>query len=178
MNLIKIKPAIALVSLALVSAAPQAATTEDANPQPILPANVVSVYKAPADRVISESQKQNVLRAVRKASEGWKAAFNRGDAKAAASFYETNSVVTAIPFGIYMGKDAAQGLWDFIIGSGYKNVEYKNTQIEVIDTNAAVLSASWEMNKAYGIITKELWVVQDDGSAKLRADEFEIVGAK
>ncbi|MBU2896236.1 hypothetical protein [Vibrio hepatarius] len=178
MNLIKVKPATVLVSLALASATLQTATAKDTAAQPIMPANVVSVYKAPAGLTISDIQREKVILAVKKASEGWKEAFNRGDARAAARFYETNSVTTAIPFGIYMGQEAAEGLWEHIINSGYKHVEYKNAKIEVIDTNAAVLSASWEMNKAYGIITKELWVLQGDDSAKLRVDNFEVVGAK
>ena len=32
------------------------------------------------------------------------------------------------------------------------------------------------MNKAQGIITKELWVLQEDGTAKLRLDLFEVLG--
>ena len=30
------------------------------------------------------------------------------------------------------------------------------------------------MNKAAGTISKELWVLQKDGSAKLRVDNFEV----
>ena len=29
------------------------------------------------------------------------------------------------------------------------------------------------MNKAHGVIHRELWVLQEDGSAKLREDNFE-----
>ena len=32
------------------------------------------------------------------------------------------------------------------------------------------ISATWVMNKAYGIITNEFWVIQKDGGAKLRMD--------
>ena len=32
------------------------------------------------------------------------------------------------------------------------------------------------MNKASGVIHKELWVIQEDGSAKLREDHFEVTG--
>ncbi|AUI87351.1 isochorismatase [Vibrio azureus] len=128
--------------------------------------------------MITEEQKQNVLTAVTKASKGWRDAFNSGDAKKAASFYEQDAVTTSIPFGIYIGQTAAEGLWDYIISNGYKDVKYFDTKIEVISSNAAVLSGSWEMNKAYGIMTKEIWVVGQDGTAKLRVDDFEVVGAK
>ncbi|GEM75671.1 hypothetical protein [Vibrio sagamiensis] len=151
---------------------------EETKPQPLLPAAVTEMYKAPAGLVITDEQKQTVLTAVKKASKGWRDAFNNGDAKKAASFYEQDAVTTSIPFGIYMGQTAAEGLWDYIISNGYKDVKYFDTKIEVISSDAAVLSGSWEMNKAYGIITKELWVVGKDGLAKLRVDDFEVVGAK
>jgi len=32
------------------------------------------------------------------------------------------------------------------------------------------------MNKAGGVIHKELWVLQEDGNAKLREDDFEAMG--
>jgi hypothetical protein len=32
------------------------------------------------------------------------------------------------------------------------------------------------MNKASGVIHKELWVLQEDGAAKLREDDFEATG--
>lgn len=178
MNFHKNTIALGLLGAALSVTSLSTFAAKNAEPKPLLSPEVVNVYKAPTGLVISESQKKKVIKAVEKASEGWREAFNKGDAKAAASFYEEDSVTTAIPFGIYMGEDAAEGLWEYIIGSGFKNVEYMNTKIEVISSDAAVLSASWKMNKAYGVITKELWVLQDDGTAKLRVDDFEVVGSK
>ena len=58
-------------------------------------------------------------------------------------------------------------------GDGLSDVNYINPEIEVIDESRAVLSSGWQMNKAKGVITKELWVLQHDGTMKLRIDEFE-----
>ena len=63
-----------------------------------------------------------------------------------------------------------------LIDDGFSDVDYINPEIEVIDASSAVLSSGWQMNKAQGVITKELWVLQHDGSAKLRVDEFEAQG--
>ncbi|ODA36316.1 isochorismatase [Veronia pacifica] len=127
---------------------------------------------------MNEADKKRVTKAVLKASEEWKSAFNRGDAGGAADQYEEGSVMTAMPFGIFIGKKSIQAFWTNIISQGFKDVKYMNTKLEVVSKEAAVVSASWEMNNAYGIITKELWILQEDGSAKLRVDDFEIVGAK
>lgn len=43
----------------------------------------------------------------------------------------------------------------------------------MIDETSALLTSDWKMNKANGVIYKELWVMQEDGSAKLREDDFE-----
>ena len=63
-----------------------------------------------------------------------------------------------------------------IVDDGFSSVEYVDPKVEVIDENSAILSSGWKMNKAKGVITKELWVLQEDGSAKLRIDEFEALG--
>ena len=44
------------------------------------------------------------------------------------------------------------------------------------DMQYSMLRRQWEMNKAHGIITKELWVLKDNGEAKLRIDDFEVLG--
>ncbi len=126
--------------------------------------------------MISEHQKQAVLDAVQKASEQWKNAFNSGDAAGCAAQYETDAVMTAKPFGIFTGTQQIQAFWENLIGDGFSDVEYVEPKLEVIDEQSAVLVSGWKMNKAHGIITKELWVLQSDGSAKLRIDDFEAQG--
>lgn len=124
----------------------------------------------------TEEKRETILNALKDASENWKNAFNSGDAAGCASQYEANAVMTAKPFGTFNGVEEIQGFWQKLIDDGFCDVEYINPEIEVIDDNNAVLSSGWRMNKARGIITKELWVLQSDGTVKLRIDEFEAQG--
>ena len=114
-----------------------------------------------------------VLTAVKKASTAWQTAFNTGDAAGCAAQYEKEAVMHARPFGTFTGTEAIQGFWQQLIDDGFTDVAYIEPKIEVIDENTALLSSRWKMNKAQGVIHKELWVLQDDGSAKLREDDFE-----
>ncbi len=126
--------------------------------------------------MITNEQRQIILNALSDASERWKNAFNSGDASACALQYEANAVMTAKPFGTFNGTEEIQAFWQKLIDDGFCDVEYVNPEIKIVDVNSAVLSAEWKMNKAKGVITKELWVMQSDGTAKLRIDEFEAQG--
>jgi len=121
----------------------------------------------------TEKNQEIILNALKDASESWKDAFNSGDAAGCASQYEKNAMMVAKPFGTFNGIEEIQAFWQKLIDDGFCDVEYVNSEIEVIDDSSAVLSSGWRMNKAKGIITKELWVLQSDGTAKLRVDEFE-----
>jgi hypothetical protein len=77
------------------------------------------------------------------------------------------------PFGTFKGRAAIQSFWTNIIAQGLTNVRYAGTKIEILDRQSGLLSADWQMNKAAGTITKELWVLQNDGRALLREDFFE-----
>ncbi len=114
--------------------------------------------------------------AIATASRAWRDAFNAGDAAAAAALYEEDAVMVAKPFGTFKGREAIQSFWADIIAKGFDDVVYYNTQTKVVDNTltAASVSASWKMNNAQGIITNEHWVLQDDGTALLREDHFEI----
>lgn len=122
---------------------------------------------------MTEEQKNVVLAAVREASERWKIAFNSGDAAGCASQYEADAVMKADPFGEFQGTDAIQAFWQRLVKDGFAEVEYVDAEIEVIDESSAVLKSGWKMNNAQGVIHRELWVLQPDGSAKLREDHFE-----
>ena len=126
--------------------------------------------------MISEEKKKIVLSAISNASEKWKTAFNTGDAKGCASQYESDAVMVAKPFGTFSGAKEITAFWQKLIDDGFSDVDYIEPKIEVIDECSAVLSSGWRMNKASGVITKELWVLQPDGTAKLRIDEFEAQG--
>ena len=124
----------------------------------------------------SKDQKNAVMNAVDVASIAWKSAFNIGDAAGCANQYEENATMRAEPFGTFTGTEEIQAFWQNLIDEGYTNVSYVEPQIDVIDSSSAVLKSGWKMNKASGIIHKELWVLQPDGTAKLREDHFEAKG--
>lgn len=114
--------------------------------------------------------------AVWAASEKWQAAFNAGDAAECASCYEEDATIVATPFGTFNGRDAIEGFWRAVINQGFTDVQYLDPKMTVVDPTSAVLTSGWRMNRASGVITKELWVLQDDGTAKLREDHFEVRG--
>ncbi len=124
----------------------------------------------------TELQKTAVLNAVEKASSQWVSAFNSGDAAGCASQYEKAAVMQARPFGTFSGTAEIQGFWQKLIDDGFSDVEYLDPQIDVIDETSAILTSGWKMNNASGVIHKELWVIQQDGAAKLREDDFEATG--
>ncbi len=84
--------------------------------------------------------------------------------------------MNAKPFGTFTGRAEIEAFWSNIIGDGFTDVAYIDPEINVIDEKSAIVSSKWRMNKAHGIITKELWVLQDDGTALLREDDFEVLG--
>ncbi|WP_300035701.1 nuclear transport factor 2 family protein [uncultured Roseobacter sp.] len=113
--------------------------------------------------------------AVATASRQWRDAFNAGDAAGAAAMYEEDAVMVAEPFGTFEGREAIQAFWTQLVEGGFDDVVYFNTTTVVAqDLETAVVSAEWRMNKAHGIITKELWALQPDGTALLREDHFEV----
>jgi len=122
---------------------------------------------------VSQPAQARVLQAVNEASARWKAAFNRGDYVGCAAQYEVDAVMHAMPFGQFKGREAIQAFWQQLIADGFSGVDYVEPSIEVLDENSAVLKSGWKMNKAAGVITNELWVLQNDGTAKLREDDFE-----
>ncbi len=126
--------------------------------------------------VLTEEQKAGMLDALKKASDAWKSAFNSGNAAACATQYEATAVMHARPFGTYTGTEQIQAFWQKLIDDGFTDVDYIDPKIDVIDASSAVLSSGWKMNNASGVIHKELWVLQSDGSVKLREDDFEVTG--
>lgn len=124
----------------------------------------------------TKEQHEVVLSAVNKANTQWQSAFNSGGAAGCAAQYESTAVMNARPFGTFTGTSEIQGFWQKLVDDGFSDVEYIEPKIEVVDESSAVLTSGWTMNKASGVIHKELWVLQDDGSAKLREDDFEAKG--
>ena len=123
--------------------------------------------------MLSEEQKEVVLEAVRNASDKWISAFNSADVEGCVAQYEPEAVMNVNPFGQFSGTEQIRAFWQKLIGDGFTDVEYIDPEIEVINASRAELKAKWKMNKAHGVIHRELWVLQADGSAKLREDNFE-----
>lgn len=119
------------------------------------------------------AQTSALVAAVNDASARWKMAFNTEDAKGCTAQYEATATMQAIPFGTFTGHDKIQNFWQQLMNDGFTNVEYIDPKIEVLNETTAVLTAQWKMNKAHGVIHRELWVLQADGTAKLREDIFE-----
>lgn len=113
--------------------------------------------------------------AVATASRQWRDAFNAGDAAGAAAMYEADAIMVAAPFGTFEGREAIEAFWTQLIEAGFDDVVYANTTTVVSqDLATAEVSASWRMNTAHGVITRELWALQPDGTALLREDHFEV----
>ena len=126
--------------------------------------------------MITENQRTNVLQALNKASEQWKSSFNSGDVAGCAAQYEQSAVMHARPFGTFTGREEIQSFWQKLIDDGFSYIDYIDSKIEIIDETSGILTSRWKMNKASGVIHKELWVLQADGTAKLREDDFETQG--
>jgi len=125
---------------------------------------------------MSEKQENKLLEAVGKAQMKWVDAFNAGDAIQCAQAYEEEAVMNAKPFGSFVGRAEIQDFWTARIADGLSDVKYIDPQIEIIDETSAILTSKWQMNNAHGVVTKELWVMQGDGIALLREDNFEALG--
>ncbi len=126
--------------------------------------------------MLTKTQEKTVLNAVTEASSIWKNAFNSGNAQGCTNQYEPDAIMEAKPFGTFKGHEEIYNFWQNLITDGFSHVEYIDPIIEVIDEKSAILRSGWKMNKAKGVIHKELWVLQKDGKAKLREDSFEVQG--
>ncbi|MGF1716608.1 nuclear transport factor 2 family protein [Photobacterium chitinilyticum] len=110
--------------------------------------------------------------------ELWKKSFNQQDAAGCAAQYTANAVMHARPFGTFTGTEEIRAFWQQIIDSGYASVEYQNTSWEQKDSNCFILRSEWTMNKAFGAVHEEHWIIQPDGTAKLEYDDFEVLGER
>ena len=121
---------------------------------------------------------EQLLTLCQRGSEAWKSAFNRHDAAGCAAQYSQDSVMEAKPFGVFKGREAIQNFWQGIIDQGFAEVEYQDSQWQKSEDNGYLLSSSWTMNKAFGVVVREHWILESDGQARLIYDEFEVQGEK
>ena len=105
----------------------------------------------------------------------WQDAFNAKDAKGCAEQYTSNCTMVAKPFGEFVGKESIQNFWQKLIDDGFSNVSYSEVNWGPKE-NGYILKSKWKMNKAFGIVHEEYWQIQQDGSALLEYDEFEVLG--
>lgn len=119
-----------------------------------------------------------VLEACKRGINAWQTAFNHQDAKGCAEQYMENCVMDARPFGRFEGRQAIQAFWQGIIDQGFCDVAYTDVNWEPCGENGYILTSKWTMNKAFGVVHKELWVVESDGHARLASDDFEVQGER
>jgi ketosteroid isomerase-like protein len=128
------------------------------------------------------TQDNAILLACKEGISTWQKAFNNQDAAGCAEQYTADSVMDARPFGTFKGRDAIQAFWQNIMDQGYSNVAYTDVKWQVVSEEGQepgyILTSSWTMNKAFGVVHKEHWVVEADGRARLLSDDFEIQGER
>ena len=123
-----------------------------------------------------KGQHETILKAVETASYIQTTASNAGDALGCGSQYEENATMRAGPFGQFAARKEIQGFWQNLNDEGYSDVEYIDPQFTIINSSSALLKFGQKINKASGVIHRELWVLQADGNVKLREDYFEATG--
>ena len=132
-----------------------------------------------ANSVLENHALENkVLEACQQGIAIWQAAFNKQDAAGCAGQYTQDSVMQAKPFGTFNGRDEIQAFWQGIMDQGFSEVEYSDVKWQAAEGQGFLLTASWTMNKAFGVVHKEHWVVEADGKARLLSDDFEIQGER
>ncbi|CAM3734912.1 YybH family protein [Parendozoicomonas haliclonae] len=121
---------------------------------------------------------KTVLELCQEGIAAWQQAFNRQDAAGCAAQYKEGTKMHAQPFGDFEGREAIQAFWQNIMDQGFADVDYTDVKWEQVDDNGYLLSASWTMNKAYGVVHREHWAIDDDGKARLVSDHFEVQGER
>lgn len=127
-------------------------------------------------------QETATLIACKEGIAAWQAAFNQQDAAGCAGQYTEKSIMDARPFGTFKGREEIQAFWQNIMDQGYKDVAYSDVQWQAVNQDDSeegyILTSSWTMNKAFGVVHKEHWIVEADGKARLISDDFEIQGER
>ena len=121
---------------------------------------------------------QQVLEACKEGIATWQKAFNSQDAKGCAEQYNDNAIMQARPFGTFEGRQMIESFWQGIIDQGFKEVEYTDVEWRKFDDTSFILTSKWTMNKAFGVVHRELWRIDADGKARLIEDEFEVQGER
>ncbi|MEZ8140651.1 isochorismatase [Enterovibrio norvegicus FF-162] len=120
---------------------------------------------------------QKELNVYKEGLKAWQDAFNNQDAAGCAAQYAESTTMVARPFGEFTGREEIQAFWQNIIDQGFNDVKYTNVEWEKSECgNGFILTSEWRMNKAFGVVHREHWKIQEDGKARLCSDEFEVQG--
>lgn len=121
---------------------------------------------------------KNILGLCKEGVKAWQKAFNNHDAVGCAAQYTEDCIMEVKPLGVFKGREEILVCWKNIIDQGCSDVEYSNINWEASEDEGFILTSSWEMNKAFGVVHREHWIVEADGKARLKSDSFEIQGEK
>lgn len=120
----------------------------------------------------------NLLELCKAGIANWQKAFNNQDAAGCAAQYCEKAVMEALPFGTFSGRDEIQAFWQNIIDQGFSDVDYTDVEWLPVGKDGYLLTSSWTMNKAFGVVHREHWVIDTDGKARLISDKFEVQGER
>lgn len=121
---------------------------------------------------------QTSLEICQKGIADWQQAFNQQDAAGCAGQYNESATMQAKPFGSFTGRAEIQAFWQNIIDQGFNDVQYTDVEWQEHPEQGYILTSKWTMNKAYGVVHNEHWVIEEDGVARLASDDFEILGER
>ncbi|XQW84825.1 nuclear transport factor 2 family protein [Thalassotalea piscium] len=121
---------------------------------------------------------KNILDLCKEGISTWQKAFNSQNAAGCAAQYTEDCIMEAKPLGVFKGREEILGCWQNIMDKGFADVKYSNVKWEAAQDGGYILTSSWEMNKAFGVVHREHWIVEQDGKARLKSDSFEIQGEK
>ncbi|MEH6453459.1 MAG: nuclear transport factor 2 family protein [Psychromonas sp.] len=121
---------------------------------------------------------KNILDLCKDGINAWQLAFNNQDAKGCAAQYSEDCIMEAKPLGIFKGREQILACWQNIIDQGFADVQYSNVEWQQAEDEGYILTSNWKMNKAFGVVHKEHWVIEQDGKARLKSDSFEIQGER
>lgn len=121
---------------------------------------------------------KSTLDLCKEGSNAWQIAFNNQDAAGCAAQYTESCIMEAKPLGTFAGREAILECWKNIIEQGFADVTYSNINWEPAENDGYILTSNWQMNKAFGVVHREHWIVEQDGKARLKSDSFEIQGER
>ena len=138
-------------------------------------ARIVYFIQTLGETIMAQEQ---ILAACKAGISAWQHAFNSQDADGCAAQYAEGTVMEARPFGTFTGREEIQAFWQNIMDQGFSDVDYTEVKWEPIGEDGYLLTANWTMNKVFGVVHSEHWTIQEDGKARLIADDFEVQGER